>query len=278
MYNVFMRYILVVLFLIMILVVPWLILHPRQANIVYSLIGNAEEQIAAVILSHSPKSVVDLKTKYFSNDGPFWKKKNETKVKILLVPGHEPSYGGAEYSNLFERDMVVDLAKELEQFISGNDRYQVFVARDKTDWSPIFSDYFKTAWADIIAWTKGHQEEVKKLERIGEFHPVVPPVIHNKAPKDVAYRLYGISKWSNENDIDIIIHIHFNDNPGHSKNSPGQYSGFAIYIPQNEYLNSTTTQSVAKAIFNRLQKYNPVSDFSGEKAGIVEFSEDLDTH
>lgn len=265
-----MRYIFASIFLVLILVVPWLMLHPEQASIVYSFIGHAEKQVAAVILSHSPKSVIDIKNKYFSGDSSFWNRKPASKVKVLIVPGHEPNYGGAEYSTLFERKMVVDLAKELEKFIASNDRYQVFVSRDQTDWSPIFSSYFKSNWDEIIAWTKGHQEEVKKLERIGEFHPAVSPVIHNKAPKDVAYRLYGMSKWSNENDIDIIIHVHFNDHPGHSKTSPGQYSGFAIYIPEGAYFNSTTTEAVAHAVFNRLQKYNPVSDFPGEKSGIVE--------
>lgn len=264
-----MRYLLAILFLIMVLVVPWLMLHPEQATFVYSAIGKAELQIATVILNHSPKSVIDIKSKYFSDNSWLSRSKKE-KVKILIVPGHEPNYGGAEYSTLFERDMVVDLSKELEKYFVSNERYQVFVTRDKTDWSPIFSNYFKLNWDEIIAWTKNNQEQVKKLERIGEYHPVVPSVIHNKAPKDIAYRLYGISKWSNENDIDIIVHVHFNDNPGHSKNYPGEYSGFAIYIPQQQLYNSTTTQSIANAIFNRLKKYNPVSDFAGERLGIVE--------
>ncbi len=265
-----MRYILVFIFLVSILVVPWLLLHPNEASLVYSVIDNMEKQLAAVTISHSPKSVIDIKNRYLSSEGGFWNKKPEVKVKVLIVPGHEPSYGGAEYSTLFERNMVVDLSMELEKLIASNDRYQAFVTRDKKEWSPIFSNYFKTNWDEIIAWTKGHQEEMKKLERIGEFHPSVAPVIHNKAPKDVAYRLYGISKWSNENDVDIIIHVHFNDHPGHGKNSPGQYSGFAIYIPEGGYYNSTTTQAVAQSVFNRLQKYNPVSNFSGEKTGIVE--------
>ncbi len=263
-----MRYILVSLFLIMVLVVPWLILNPQQAHIVYTIIGNAEKNVASAILTHSPKSVIEIKSKYLADKS--WLNRSKEKVKVLIVPGHEPDYGGAEYSNLFERDMVVDLAKELERYFSTNDSYQVFVARDKNDWSPIFSNYFKNNWDQIISWTKINQDEVKRLERIGEFHPVIPSVIHNKAPKDIAYRLYGMSKWSNENDIDIIIHVHFNDHPGHSKTSPGKYTGFAIYIPQQQYFNSTSTQQVAGAIFNRLKKYNPVSDFPGERAGIVE--------
>jgi N-acetylmuramoyl-L-alanine amidase len=189
---------------------------------------------------------------------------------VLIVPGHEPGYGGAEYANLFERDMVVDLAEQLRKFIAGNDKYEVFVTRDKDKWSPIFSDYFDKNWTDIADWTKNNIEEVNRLSRIGEFHPAVPKVLHNSAPKNVAYRLYGMSKWSNENDMDIIIHIHFNDHPGHPINSPGLYTGFAIYVPEKGYYNSTTTRLIADSILKRLKKYNPVSDFSGEKDGIIE--------
>lgn len=265
-----MRYILASIFVISILAVPWLMLHPYYANIVYSNIGLVENQIASVILSHAPKSVIEIRSKYFGNGISTTPAVSRQKVKILLVPGHEPDFGGAEYSNLFERQMTVELAEQLSQFIGANSRYEVFVSRNQNGWSPIFSNYFKTNWDEIVSWTKNNREETERLSRIGEFHPVTPSVIHNKAPQDVALRLYGISKWSNENDIDIIIHIHFNDNPGHSKKSPGKYSGFAIYVPQNQYFNSSTTHTVASSIFNRLQKLNPVSDFSGESGGIIE--------
>ncbi len=270
MYNVTMRHIFLSIFAIVLLAIPWLMMHPKEASVVYSIIGSAERQVAAVILNHTPKSVIEIKTKYLASNRGILKNKVTKKVRILLVPGHEPSYGGAEYSSLFERDMVVDLSEDLRDFVGSNSRYEVFVARDKKEWSPVFADYFKTNWDQIIAWTKGHQQEVERLERVGEFHPAVAPVAHNKAPKDVAYRLYGISKWSNENDIDIIVHIHFNDHPGHSKNSPGKYAGFAIYIPEGEYYNSSTTKTLAEAVYGRMKKYNPVSDFSGEKAGIIE--------
>jgi len=265
-----MRYILTSIFIIAILAVPWLMINPEKANFVYSNIGSVKEQIAAVILSHSPKLVMEIKSRYLGVGPSMTPVTSRPKVKILLVPGHEPSYGGAEYSNLLERQMTVELAEQLRQFIGGNSRYEVFVSRNQNGWSPIFSSYFKTNWDEIVAWTRNNREETERLSRLGEFHPVVPSVIHNKAPQNVALRLYGISKWSNENDIDIIVHIHFNDNPGHLRNSPGKYSGFAIYIPQNQYFNSSTTHTVANSIFNRLQKLNPISNFGGESGGIIE--------
>lgn len=265
-----MRYIFVSFFIISILAVPWLMLNPDYARIVYSVIGSVENKVASVILSRTPKTIIEIKSRYLGFGQEKVPTTSRSKVKILLVPGHEPSFGGAEYSNLFERDMNVELAEQLRQFIEANDRYEVFVSRNQDDWSPTFSNYFKNNWDDIVGWTKNNREETERLSRLGEFHPIVPSVIHNKAPQNVALRLYGISKWSNENDIDIIIHIHFNDNPGHSKNSPGKYSGFAIYIPQNQLLNSSTTHTVANSIFNRLQKFNPISNFGGESGGIIE--------
>jgi hypothetical protein len=56
-----MRHIVIAFLLIALLAVPWLMLHPNQAHIVYSLIGSAERQIASVIVSHNPKSVVEIK-------------------------------------------------------------------------------------------------------------------------------------------------------------------------------------------------------------------------
>ncbi len=265
-----MRHILVFLFLVAVLIVPWLTFNPQWAKIVFYYIGSAENELANVILTHSPKSISEIKSKYFAKEGMFNTPSPADKVKILIVPGHEPDYGGAEYADLFERDMTVDLAMQLKSFLSENNRYEVYITRDKKDWTSTFSNYFKKNWNDIIEWTKSHVEEINRLSRIGEFHPVISKVIHNVAPRDIAYRLYGISKWSNENDVDIIIHVHFNDHPGHAKTLPGDYSGFAIYVPQDQYYNSTTTQTVAKSIFNRLKKYNPVSNFPGEKSGIVE--------
>jgi hypothetical protein len=108
------------------------------------------------------------------------------------------------------------------------------------------------------------------LIAVGTVKQAPPTIIHNTAPDNVAYRLYGITKWANENDIDIIIHIHFNDYPGHAHNVAGNYSGFAIYVPEKQYLNSTTTIAVANDVSKRLVKYNPVSDLPGESTGIVE--------
>jgi len=32
--------------------------------------------------------------------------------------------------------------------------------------------------------------------------------------EDIALRLYGFNKWADENKVDAMVHIHFNDYPG----------------------------------------------------------------
>ncbi len=237
------------------------------------MFAQAGDELATVILSHSPKSIADLQAKYNSpvtNTSVLNLPSTVNKVRILLVPGHEPGFGGAEFGTLKEREMTVELAQDLQAYLNTNDHYQVFVTRDDNQWLQPFTDYFKNNWQDIIDWEKASALDMAHRILIGSATKPVSLVIHNSAPNDVAYRLYGITKWANENDIDITIHIHFNDDSVHSGNIPGTFSGFAIYVPEHQYGNSTTSRALAETIFKRLSKYNPVSDLSAESTGLVE--------
>lgn len=264
-----MRHYSLILFLILLLVIPWFAInYPGKIEQILSEISNIENQVADVFLAHNPKTIMQIKSRYDSANisRPLIPVK---KVRVLLVPGHEPGYGGAEYGSLKEREMTVELAQDLRQFLQANSRYEVFMTRDNSSWNLIFDNYFKSQWDAITAWVQAHKDEVTHMTRLGLYHPVISPVIHNSAPTDIATRLFGISKWANENDIDIVIHVHFNDYPGHGQKNPGTYSGFTIYVPQKQYSNSTTTQALADTVFKRLSKYNPVSDLSGESGGVV---------
>ena len=259
-----MRYYVALSLAVTIFMVPWLATQfPDTADQLALWIRGLGSQVAAVV-THHPRTIVGLQQKYAIDA-----ERGTAKIRILLVPGHEPGFGGAEFGSLKEREMTVDLAEELGTFLSANPKYQVFISRDQDQWNPVFKDYFATQRDAINRWEKDHRQE--SLRKIASSTPLPPPkVYHNTAPSDVAYRLYGLTKWSNENAIDIAIHVHFNDYPGHPYLTPGKYSGFAIYSPEKQYANSTTTRAVARAIFNRLSRYNPVSDFPGESEGIID--------
>lgn len=237
------------------------------------IFSNITDQFAAVILSHNPKTVAYIKEKYSRPIVQLASVNNivnENKVRVLIVPGHEPTYGGAEYKDLKERDMVVELSNDLKRLLENNGHYQVFITRDEKEWNPEFSSYFKNHWNDIIEWQRASAKDMARRISTGSSTKPVSLVYHNKVPSDVAFRLYGINKWINDNNIDITIHIHFNDDPERRSNRPGKYSGFSIYIPEHQYSNGTTSKAIAKDVFNRLAEYNPISTLKGEANGVVE--------
>jgi len=248
----------------------------NQVNEISQIFSETTDQVASVLtalISHNPKSVADLKSDY---NQPIVTVSSinaatvQPKVRILIVPGHEPNYGGAEFGSLKEREMTVELGQDLLTFLNANSHYQTFVTRDDSAWMPTFADYFKNDWNDILAWEKASIQDMAHRISIGESTPPVSTVYHNSAPANVATRLYGITKWANENNIDITIHIHFNDDTVHPAGVPGTHSGFAIYIPEHQYANSTSSKALAESVFKRLSRYSPVSDLPGESSGVVE--------
>jgi len=273
-YTICMRHILAAFIVILLLAVPWLMYHGDQAQGLFSFIQNTEDQVASLILAHHPKTIADIKSNYNAGNTAS-NNPSQKKVRILLVPGHEPDYGGAEYvdatyGHMYERDMTVELAKDLEEYLGNNPHYETYITRDTQAWTPTFADYFKSQWDNIIAWQKANKQQFSAMVAAGSTTKPVASVEHNFAPGGVALRLFGITKWSNENDIDIEIHIHFNDYPGHGLHHPGDYSGIAIYVPAAQYKNGTTTRAIADTVFTRLEKYNPVSDLPGESVGVVD--------
>lgn len=251
---------------IAILFLPWLAVQfPSETNGVLGALDSAAGQLASVIAARNPRTIAQIQEKYTAAATTA----TARKVRILLVAGHEPTFGGAEYGSLRERDMTVELADKLKRFLQADPHFDVVVTRTASGWSPEFSSYFASSWNDIISWQKSRKQEILTLSRLGKFTRVEPEVYHNDAPGPVATRLYGIDKWANEHGVDIAIHIHFNDYPGHGAKE-GDYNGFAIYVPEKQYANSTTTRAVADAVFKRLETYSPVSNLRVESDGIIE--------
>jgi len=194
----------------------------------------------------------------------------QTKVRVLIVPGHEPGSGGAEFGKVEENELAVELGQDLQKLLEADGSYEVFITRDNQDWNPIFSNYFTDNWDDIAAWEKLARQTMEYLISVGSMTKPTPTIIHNNAPKNVALRLYGITKWSNENNMDVMVHIHFNDYSGHRWNRAGKYSGFAIYVPAPQYYNGAVSRAIAQDVLARLLEKYKVSNFSLEKSGIID--------
>ena len=265
------KFSIIALFAIAVLGTPWIIsTYPKSADFVDNIFSYVGNNYTAAFLQEVI-TVAGLKKKYddISNSRII----DKPKIRIMLVPGHEPDFGGTEYGNLKERDMAVDLANNLAFFLKNNSHYEVIVARDKNKWNPDLEKYFNENWNEISNFVKKSKSEMVQQINSGNVQKKTDGIIHNKAPKDVALRLFGINKWNNENKVDIAIHIHFNDYSRSNMNSAGKYSGFTIYIPEKHYSNSTTTSAIANNVFKRLSKYNAVSNLPKEDDGVVEEQE-----
>ena len=120
-----MRYYLAVLVAALALGLPWLSYNdPLFVNSVIVSIESAGSQMAAVIISHDPKSIIDIQNDYKGISSGQAVQTTIPKVRILVVPGHEPDYGGAEFQNVKERDMTVELGQDLQGFLNDNGHYQ----------------------------------------------------------------------------------------------------------------------------------------------------------
>lgn len=218
---------------------------------------------AAVFFAQG-KTVKEVIAKYYGSN-------EESKVKILLVPGHEPNFGGAEYAGILERDLNVLLVDKLADQLRTNERFEVVVARDSINWNRNLQDYFNSNWSDITTWRNNQEKDMSTLVANGKVF-LVNSIQHNTAPSQAAIRLYGINKWASENEIDITLHVHFNDNP--KINGYPRYSGFSIYVPERQYSNSSSSVELATDLFDGLESVSSVSTLKQESVGIIE-SQDL---
>ncbi|HEY0948293.1 MAG TPA: peptidoglycan-binding protein [Candidatus Paceibacterota bacterium] len=192
------------------------------------------------------------------------------KVRILIMPGHEPMYGGAEFMGYYEREFVVDIAERLKRELETDPNFEVSVARDGLGWNDDLAPYFDRQMRKITRFVEDHKEDYEKLVKRGRIDVFEEQASHNAAPGDVATRLYGVSKWANENGIDLVIHLHLNDETGHGSNERGAYSGAAIYVPDAIYGNADASRAIAEPVLERLKSTSAVSNFGYETKGIVE--------
>lgn len=191
-----------------------------------------------------------------------------TPVKILLVPGHDDKIWGAQYGYIKEADMNLMLATEIYNILSKDKRFQVYITRDKNGYTKEFADYFSSQKAEIVSFKKKAKQEAQDKINNGSFIKKVN-VQHNLVTEDMSIVLYGINKWVNENKIDAVIHVHFNDYPRATKWTMGKYKGFAIYMPENQMINSKESSKLAGSIFLQLSKKYITSTYKKELGGLI---------
>jgi N-acetylmuramoyl-L-alanine amidase len=190
------------------------------------------------------------------------------KIKILIVPGHEPNFGGAEYKNLLERDLNLQLSERLQNDLIKNPRFEITLARDKNGWNKSIENYISKNQTYIKKWVSSKKTDMLRLIDNGKLRLISPIVDHTTVPPQSAIFLYGINKWAAENKIDIVLHVHFNDNPKY-KGEPS-YEGFSIYVPERQYSNSISSKVFADNLLEEISKIENTSTMPQENPGVIE--------
>ncbi len=198
--------------------------------------------------------------------------KGNDKIKILIVPGHDEGRGGTEFKGIKERELNIEIAEILTQLLRKEGEFEVSLTRNKNEYNKDIQAYIKNNYKAIENFQKEHKGTMNSLVRSG-LVDTRNGVGHNSAPSSTVIRLYGINKWANENDIDIVIHTHFNDHPNRRYNQSGKYSGVTIYVPERQFSNAKASMALAKNVFKRLTRYSATSNMPLESAGIVEDQE-----
>jgi N-acetylmuramoyl-L-alanine amidase len=208
-------------------------------------------------------SVKDLVEKYKGSGGD--------KIKILLVPGHEPDFGGSEYGMLKERDLNLILSEKIKNILGANKKFEIITARDTKGWNPDLENYVNNNKDGILSWVSSMKNEMFSLVDSKKFSVVKAKMGHSTAPLNSAVFLYGINKWASDKKVDIAVHLHFNDNPKY-KGKPN-YEGFSIYVPEKQYSNASSSKVLANDLKNELLKIQKVSTMEEEAGGVIEDQE-----
>ena len=197
--------------------------------------------------------------------------KEERKIKLLIFPGHEPEYGGAEYKGVLERDLNLQLAEELRDILVNNPNFEIIMVRDCEGWNPTIKNYVSDNKESIKTWLDDKKEEFFRLVKEGRITPVRAEMGHRETPMEAALFIYGVNKWAGENGVDLSLNIHFNNNPKY-KGKP-DYEGFSIYIPEKQYKNSLSSRVIAEDLMIEISKIHKVSTMKAESGGIIEDQE-----
>ncbi len=194
------------------------------------------------------------------------------KTKILIVAGHEPKAGGAdEFKTIKERDLNLQLSNDLQDILSANPNLEIIIARDNNGWNPDLKNYVETSSTTIMEWASAMKNKMIGKVDSGEIELIDPNMKHNNAATNAVLYLFGTNKWIEKNNIDLVLHVHFNSNP--KINGKPVFHGYCMYIPEHQYSNSSSSRIFANYLNTEISKIEKPSNMLQEKDLIIEDQE-----
>lgn len=244
---------------------------------VVAFIYPPDDQIAASIAFAETVNKQDLKRRYdfitksVEEDQKFVPKNNKRQrpIRILIVPGHDSESRGTHFGGKDEVEFNRIVADYLYGYLAKDPAFDVMNAHKDGDYHPNLKKYFEEEKEEIVDFQKEHKERMGDLVEEGKVE-VHNGVQHNVATSDVVTRLYGINKWANKTEMDLVIHIHFNDHAGRRSGRYGKHEGFSIYVPEKQFSNAYVSREIAEDIAERLDKFWNISSLEVESEGVIE--------
>ena len=195
---------------------------------------------------------------------------NTRKINVLVVAGHDDEVPGAVWRGMRESELNRMLADRLFQLFYADPHFRVSRSRTARGYTMDFQALFETdeGRGQIDAFRSRAAQLMRQAFRAGEVAKRTN-VHHPAASNDTAQKLYGINKWANENNIDLVLHVHFNDYPGRPAGAAGKYTGFSIYVPESQLPNAKASRDIAESLLETLATIAPPSSMPQEQGGIV---------
>lgn len=192
----------------------------------------------------------------------------DKKVKILIVPGHEPNAGGAdEFKTIKERNLNLQLSENIKDDLLENTDYQVVLARNENGWNLDLQNYVTKNSNKIMSWVADMKNKLFAKVDKGTFKIIKLGMEHNDAATSAVLYLYGTNKWIASNNFDLVLHVHFNNNP--KINGRPNYRGYCMYVPDSQYGNASSSKILADYLNKEISKIEKPSNMPQEKDTII---------
>jgi hypothetical protein len=193
--------------------------------------------------------------------------------RVLIVPGHSNSESGAQYNGLVESNLNIELAYNLAFLLESDPDFSALVSRKPNgQLSNWLSYYIEQEDAYITSFRNVSRRRFQESIARGEVEDRSTPY-HNFASTKAAYELYALNHFANANDIEAVIHLHFNDDGERRPNKPGKYKGFTIYVPERQLPNAKESIALGIILRDKIALFFPTSSMPFEKGGFVEDQE-----
>ncbi|MFA6095093.1 MAG: peptidoglycan-binding protein [Candidatus Paceibacterota bacterium] len=190
-------------------------------------------------------------------------------VRILVVPGHDDVYRGAQFKDLLESDLNLNLALKITEKLSQIPGITATTSRTSLGYRGDLSQFMLATKDTVLSRVKKQKSLFGLLAEAGLIEPLADD-LHAEAGTEVAERLYSTNEWINKEGYDIVLHVHFNDYASHKSGTKGKYTGISVYYPDVQYGNGLSSKFLAKPLYSHLRKLYAQSDFPKENVGLIE--------